>query len=171
MDSLQSTRRRRRRSLADGQLNGIEEANGNGKAPLGDYAGLIVLFTVVVGGFFALKKRSLPEQIKASEILLLGLATQKVSRIITKSRVASVVRAPFTIYEGSAGAGEVEGRPRGTGFRGAMGELISCLFCLGTWIAFAGVAGLVSNPRATRALASVFAVGSISDLSSRPIAG
>jgi Protein of unknown function (DUF1360) len=83
--------------------------------------------------------------------------------IMTKSRVTSVVRAPFTRYEKSAGAGEVEERPRGRGLRRAIGELVSCPFCLGTWIACVGVAGLVTRPRLTRALASIFGVGSIAD--------
>jgi hypothetical protein len=139
------------------------EEYGNERAPLRDYAGLIVLFTVVVGGFLASKKRSLPEKIALSDLLLLGLATQKVSRVVTRSRVTSVVRAPFTKYEGPAGAGEVEERPRGTGLRRAIGELISCPFCMGTWIACAGIAGLVLRPRLTRALGSIFAVGSIAD--------
>jgi hypothetical protein len=83
--------------------------------------------------------------------------------IMTKSRVTSVVRAPFTRCEKSAGAGEVEERPRGRGLRRAIGELVSCPFCLGTWIAYVGVAGLVTRPRLTRALASIFGVGSIAD--------
>ena len=147
----------------DDRFNRIEETYGNEEAPLRDYSSLIVLFAVVVGGFLAFKKRSLPAKIPLNDLLLLGLATQKVSRVVTKSRVASVVRAPFTKYEGSAGAGEVEERPRGTGLRRAIGELVSCPFCMGTWIACAGIASFVSNPRLTRALASIFAVGSIGD--------
>jgi hypothetical protein len=77
--------------------------------------------------------------------------------------VTSVVRAPFTTYEGPAGSGEVEERPRGTGLRRAIGELVSCPFCMGTWIASAGIAGFVFQPQVTRALGSIFAVGSIAD--------
>ena len=163
MTGQRATLRKDDRPSDDGRLNRIEARYGNEQAPLRDYAGLIVLFTVVVGGFLASKKRSLPEKIALSDLLLLGLATQKMSRVITKSRVTGAVRAPFTRYEGSAGAGEVEERPRGTGLRRAIGELVSCPFCMGTWIAFAGIAGLVCHPRLTRALASIFAVGSIAD--------
>jgi hypothetical protein len=143
--------------------NRMEETYGNKDAPLRDYAGLIVLFAVVAGGLVFARKRSLPEKIGLNDLLLLGLATQKVSRVVTKSRVASVVRAPFTRYEGSAGAGEVEERPRGRGLRRAIGELVSCPFCMGTWIACASIAGLVSHPRLVRTVASIFAVGSIAD--------
>jgi len=138
-------------SSEKGPLARIEAEEKERDAPLRGYAGLIVTFAVVVGGFLAFKKRSLPERIPLSDLLILGLATQKVSRVVTKSRVTSVVRAPFTTYEGPAGSGEVEERPRGTGLRRAIGELVSCPFCMGTW------------PRFIRALGSIFAVGSIAD--------
>jgi hypothetical protein len=151
------------RSSDQGPMARIKAEEKQRDAPLRGYAGLIVAFAVVVGGFFTLKKRSLPDHIPLSDLLILGLATQKVSRVVTKSRVTSVVRAPFTEYEGPAGSGEVEERPRGRGLRRAVGELVSCPFCMGTWIAGAGIAGFVSQPRLTRALGSIFAVGSIAD--------
>jgi hypothetical protein len=151
------------RLSANDPLDRLGEEYGKRRAPLGGYASLITLFAVVVAGFFAFKKRSLPERIPLSDLLILGIATQKVSRVVTRSRVTSVVRAPFTTYEGPAGSGEVEERPRGTGLRRAIGELVSCPFCMGTWIACAGIAGFVSQPRLTRALGSIFAVGSIAD--------
>jgi hypothetical protein len=162
IDQLRTQRQDDRPSDED-RFKPMDETYGNREAPLRDYSSLIVLFAVVVGGFLALKKRSLPEKISLDDLLLLGLATQKVSRVVTKSRVASVVRAPFTKYEGSAGAGEVEERPRGRGLRRAIGELVSCPFCMGTWIACVGMASFVSNARLTRTLASIFAVGSIAD--------
>jgi uncharacterized protein DUF1360 len=155
--------RQNERSSDKGPLARIEAEEEERDAPLRGYAGLIVAFAVVVGGFLAFKKRSLPDRIPLSDLFILGMATQKVSRVVTKSRVASVVRVPFTTYEGPAGSGEVEERPRGTGLRRAIGELVSCPFCMGTWIACAGVAGFVSQPQLTRALGSIFAVGSIAD--------
>ena len=163
MISQQSTLRQKEPPLAADSVTRNEKSYGNENAPLRGYAGLIVLFSVVAGGFLFSQKRSLPDRIRVSDILLLGLATQKVSRVVTKSRVTSVMRAPFTKYEGSAGSGEVEERPRGRGLRRAIGELISCPFCMGTWMACAGMAGLVSRPRLTRTLASIFAVSSVAD--------
>lgn len=163
MIGQQSTPRQDESSLAADSANRNEKSYGNEYAPLQGYAGLIVLFSVVAGGLLFSQKRSLPDKIRLSDILLLGLATQKVSRLVTKSRVTSVIRAPFTKYEGSAGSGEVEERPRGRGLRRAIGELVSCPFCMGTWMACAGIVGLVSRPRLTRALASIFAVSSVAD--------
>jgi hypothetical protein len=163
MMGQQPTLRQEKPPLAAESVTRNEKSYGNESAPLRGYAGLIVLFSVVTGGFLFSRRRSLPDRIRLSDIVLLGLATQKVSRVVTKSRVTSVMRAPFTKYEGPAGSGEVEERPRGRGVRRAIGELISCPFCMGTWMAFAGMAGLVSRPRLTRALASIFAVSSVSD--------
>ena len=163
MISTQPKSRPNERSRDKDPFDRIGEDYGEGRPPLGGYASLITLFAVVAGGFFVARKRSLPEKIEFSDLLLLGLATQKVSRVLTKSRVTRVMRTPFTKYEGSAGSGEVEERPRGRGLRRAVGELVSCPFCMGTWIACAGVAGFVSQPRLTRALGSIFAVGSIAD--------
>jgi Protein of unknown function (DUF1360) len=159
----QSTLRQEEPPLAADSVTRNEKSYGNENAPLRGYAELIVLFSVVAGGFLFSQKRSLPDKIRLSDILLLGIATQKVSRLVTKGRVTSVMRAPFTKYEGSAGSGEIEERPRGRGLRRAIGELVSCPFCMGTWIACAGIVGLVSRPRLTRALASIFAVGSVAD--------
>jgi len=140
-----------------------ERRHSNDNAPLQGYAGLIVLFSVIAGGLLYSKKHSLPDRMRASDILLLGIATQKVSRLVTKARVTRVVRAPFTDYEKSIGSGEVQERPRGSGWRRAIGELVSCPFCMSTWIACTGILGLIARPPLTRHLASIFAVGSIAD--------
>ena len=163
MATQRSTLRKKRSRPSTDLVKRNKKSYGNETAPLRGYAGLIVLFSVVAGGFLFSQKRSLPDEIKLSDLLLLGVATQKVSRVVTKGRVTSVMRAPFTEYEGSAGSGEVDERARGTGIRHAIGELVSCPFCMGTWIACAGVVGLVTRPRLTRSLASIFVVSSVAD--------
>src|SRR5437763_1530449 len=66
------------------RLHGDESGYHN-NAPFEGYAGLIVLFSIVAGGFLYSKKRLLPERIRGSDTLLLGVATQKVSRLLTKA--------------------------------------------------------------------------------------
>ena len=70
--------------------------------------------------------RELPERPRAADLLLAGVATHKLSRLLTKDRVTSFIRAPFTRYEQPAGHGEVEEEPRGSGLRLAIGELLVC---------------------------------------------
>ena len=163
MISQQSTLRKDDVPLATASLSRLEKSYGSESARLRGYAGLIVLFSVVAGGFLFSQKRSLPDKIKLSDVFLLGLATQKISRVVTKGRLTSVVRAPFTKYEGPAGSGEVYESPRGRGLRRAIGELVSCPFCMGTWMSCAAIAGLVTRPRLTRSLAAIFAVSSVAD--------
>ncbi len=46
---------------------------------------------------------------------MVGMATHKVSCPLTKDKVTSFLRAPFTRFQGANGHGEVEEQPRGTG--------------------------------------------------------
>lgn len=145
----------------------IREHSPEQERPLGAYLTLIATFLSMVGAFtawFARSGRQAPEQVSAVDLALITVATHKVSREITKSRVASAIRAPFTRFQHDAGPGEVAEAARGRGFRRAIGELLICPYCLGEWIAAAFVAGLLVAPRATRWFAAVFAALTGSDL-------
>jgi hypothetical protein len=132
--------------------------------PLRGYAGVIATFASVgAAAFAAASKRGLPKRIGLGDLVLLSVATHHAARLVTKDKVTSVARAPFTEYEGSGDPGEVEERPRGHGLQKAIGELLSCPYCIGQWIALAGVTGLVLAPRTTRAVASVLVVSAGSD--------
>lgn len=134
--------------------------------PLRSYAGFMGLFGLAFTAFLAARSKQpepLPERIPARDILLLGVATHKVTRIVTRDWVTSPLRAPFTTYEGSTGGGEVKERPRGSGLRRATGELLTCPWCFAPWTASGLAYGLVSAPRTTRFLASIFAAVSLSD--------
>jgi hypothetical protein len=67
------------------------------------------------------------------DLLLYGLATEHLSRIITKDSVTAVLRAPFTHFKGAVGEGEVNEDVVGKGFRHAVGELLTCPFCAAQW--------------------------------------
>ncbi len=130
----------------------------NEKPPLAGYATLIGIFTSMVGALSWAARRTgrrLPERVPAGDLVLLATATHKASRLIAKDRVTSVLRAPFTSFEGDGGPGEVEEQARGSGLRLAIGELLVCPYCLGLWVATGLAAGLVLAPRPTRWLASV----------------
>ena len=108
-------------------------------------------------------RRGLPERIGLSDLALLSVATHHAARLVTKDKVTSVARAPVTEYEGSGDPGEVEEHARGHGVQKAVGELLTCPYCIGQWIALAGVTGVVLAPRTTRTIASVLAVSAASD--------
>ena len=136
------------------------------ETPTRDYAALVAAFNgLVAAGLLARKcsREPLPERIEPKDLALFALATQKLSRVITKDKVTSAFRAPFTEVEGKGGPGEVEERAKGRGLRRAIGELLTCPFCLGTWIASGFIYGHIFAPRVTRSLASIFAVSGLAD--------
>ena len=129
--------------------------------PLASYGMLMSVFSALAGGFAAWFRRSgrdLPERIDGRDFALLTVASHKAARLITKDKVTSAVRAPFTEYQGPGGPGEVEEAPRGKGLRHAIGELLVCPYCLGMWTSALMTAGLLVAPRFTRWLCSVLAI-------------
>jgi len=68
---------------------------------------------------------------------LLAGATFKTARTLSHDRLTSFVRQPFV--QGEAGTGDEH--PTGDGFQRAIGELVTCTRCVGTWAA----AGLAST--------------------------
>ena len=55
-----------------------------------------------------------PSAWTASDLVLIGTASYKLSRLIAKKKVTAFVRAPFTELEGKGGPAELEEKPRGT---------------------------------------------------------
>jgi hypothetical protein len=126
--------------------------------PLGGYAVLMGVFASLAGAFaawFRASGRELPDRMDARDLALVAVATHKASRLISKDRVTSAVRAPFTRFEEDAGPGEVSESARGRGLRRAIGELIVCPYCVGLWISAGFAAGLLVAPRFTRWFAAV----------------
>ena len=131
--------------------------------PLGAYSVLLALYlaTVVVLGFLC--RRRLPVRVAPADLLLGAAATFITTRTITKDAITSPLRMAFTRFEGPAGPAELHEEVRATGWRHAVGELLTCPFCLSQWTATTLVAGLVLAPRPTRALMSIMAVVGASD--------
>jgi len=134
--------------------------------PLGSYAALIGVYAGLTGGsLLALRARhhELPVRPTAGDVLLVGIATHKISRLLAKDKITSFLRAPFTRYQEPAGQGEVDEQPYGRGLRYVVGELIVCPYCLAQWVGTGLTLGLVGAPRLTRWTSSVFVVHTISD--------
>jgi hypothetical protein len=152
-------------AVADTQKAPFSEPGSSGR-PIGGYAVLTGAFLSTAVAFAAWISRSgreLPERVAAQDIALLTVATHKGSRLLAKDRVTAAVRRPFTELEGEGGPSEVEERARGAGLRRAVGELITCPYCLGLWVAALFSAGLIVAPRQTRWIASVLTILTGSD--------
>lgn len=141
-----------------------EYADG-AERPLGGYAVLLsgYLATVVGLGLVVRRRRTLPVRPAAADLALAAVATHKIARMLSKDTVLATVRMPFTRFEEPSGSGEVNESVRGRGLRHAVGELLTCPFCLAQWVATGFAFGLLLAPRATRQVASVFCAVTASD--------
>lgn len=129
--------------------------------PLGSYAVLMSAFGALSTGFavcFSRSGRELPDRLETRDAVLLTVASHKLARLLSKDRITSPLRAPFTQPEGEGGPGEVEESSRGRGLRRATGELLLCPYCLGMWTSAGFVGGLLTMPRFTRWVASVLSI-------------
>lgn len=141
-----------------------EHANGE-ERPLLGYLVLLSTYTTMVLtlGLVVRRRRPLPSRPAAADLALVAVATHKVSRMLAKDSVLAAVRMPFTRFEEPAGHGEVNESVRGKGVRHAVGELLTCPFCLAQWVATSFTFGMLLAPRATRQVASVFCAVTASD--------
>jgi hypothetical protein len=109
--------------------------------------------------------RAAPERPSLADVLLVSVATHKLSRLLAKDAVMSPLRAPVARYSGPAGAAELneEVRDEGSTVRHGLGELMTCPFCLAVWVATGLTGGLVLAPRATRLAAVALTATAVSD--------
>ena len=145
---------------------GVFEGYDDGEQPLQSYTTLVGFFNLIFAVFLLFTRgtgRRLPERIETRDILLLGVATHKVSTLIANDAVTSFIRAPFTELQEKESPKLVDEEPRGSGFRRSIGELLTCKFCLGQWIASFFTYGLILAPAVTRLVASMFAIVTVSD--------
>jgi len=133
--------------------------------PLGSYAALAATLNAafIAGLLTAHRRGRLPEQLDVRQIVLLGLATHKLARLLSKDAVTSFIRAPFVHLEEKTGSDSLHETARGTGMQHALGELLSCPECTGQWIASGLIIGSLHAPRVTRVITSLYATLAIGD--------
>jgi hypothetical protein len=154
------------RRLAAAARHTHHEYAGDEDRPLGSYLGISAGYLGLVaaaGTTMKLTGRRLPRRFHLVDLALLAVGTHKAARLMAKDPVTSPLRAPVARFSGRGGPSEVTEEVRGEGTRHAVGELLTCPFCIGQWIATAGVFGLVLAPRTTRFIASTFVVVAGSD--------
>ena len=124
--------------------------------PLPEYATLVTVFSAALGGFLVLGRNRLPERIGLGDLARVGVASYKVGRLVAKDEVTSWVRAPVTRDE-EAQEPEREGMAR------ALGELVTCPYCIGLWVSAVLTAALAVRPRETRVVSTVFGAQAVAD--------
>jgi hypothetical protein len=146
----------------------VDDAYAPGEAvPLRGYAVLASAYGAATAlATLALRRsgRPLPAGVPPWDLLVIGTATYKVSRLVTKGKITSFLRAPFTRRQEAGGGSEVMDEPRREGAVGqAVGELLSCPFCASTWAATGLMCGYAAAPRAARLAAAGLSAVVISD--------
>jgi uncharacterized protein DUF1360 len=118
------------------------------------YESYAVIMGVFVGGLATagVLARALdrdPECHTALDFAVLSAASFKAARTLSHDEVTSFLRQPFVRGQAHSGEGEepVEG-----GMEQALGELVTCSRCAGTWVAAALAATQVVAPRFGRLL-------------------
>jgi hypothetical protein len=137
------------------------EAQTETSRPYGYYAVLITIYQALYGAFLFLygRKRARLEQISPLDLAMLGMATLRISKAISEDEITEVVREPVIEARGE------QRQPRGHGLRWALGRLVLCPTCTGTWVAaFLGYA-LHLFPSATRPFLAIMSASGMEQLS------
>ena len=144
-----------------------EYTNGEERPLAGDLGAMTAYVGLVSAAAAAVKAsgRDLPERIPVGDAVLLTVATFRLARRIAKDPVTAPIRAPFTRFEGASGHAEVaeEVREHG-GAKHAVGELLTCPFCLAQWVGTGFVFGYITAPKATRMAALTMTMVAGSDV-------
>jgi hypothetical protein len=124
-----------------------------------DYATLSAGWGAALGTLLLAARDKGEEPVRPSEIVPLGVATFALSKLVAKEKVDKWVREPF-VEERPDG----EQTPKGSGLRYAVGELLTCTRCVGTWSALGLVALRVTRPREARVVSAVLGASAINDV-------
>jgi hypothetical protein len=148
----------RARSVSEGY------APGRGR-PLAGYFTAMTVYGISVStlGAIARAQRRTAPDLTPFDVVLVAAATHKLARLIAKASITSALRAPFTRYISPDGPAELHEEVPGHGLRHAVGELITCPFCLAVWLATGFTFGFVFAPPATRLVATTMTAVAAAD--------
>jgi hypothetical protein len=132
------------------------------RPPYGAYAAITGTFAgllAAAGALGRLLDRD-PQCQRALDLVVLDGATFKASRTLARDEVTSFIRQPFVRGEAHSGEGEepVEG-----GMAQAIGELVTCTRCVGTWAAAGLASTQILAPRFGRMLTWSLAAAAAND--------
>lgn len=123
-----------------------------------DYAALTAVYSVLAGGLaLAATSRRSDDAVPADlqELLLYGLATAGLTRVLSAEKIGEWVRAPFVDEPPQPDA---QRRPKGSGLRYAIGELLTCTRCLGSWSALSLIGARAAAPQPAKVGATLLAL-------------
>jgi hypothetical protein len=132
------------------------------RAPESRYAAIMGTYIAGLAGAGLVARtlgRDTPE-FRPIDLAVLGAATFKAARTISRDQVGSFIREPFVEGDGQG----TEQAPVETGdLRQAIGELVTCSRCVGTWVAAGLTTTQVVAPRFGRLLTWSLATAGTND--------
>jgi hypothetical protein len=123
-----------------------------------DYATLSAGYGALTGALLVAARAKDAPAIRTGELPVMGLATFALAKLVAKEKVDSWVREPF-LEEKPNG----ERRPKGKRMRYAVGELLSCTRCVGSWSALGLVGMRLLRPREAQVVLPVLALAAAND--------
>ena len=133
------------------------------RPPYGAYATIVGTFAGVLGTAGALG-RALgrePQCRTPLDFAMLAAATFKAARTLARDDVTSFIRQPFV--RGEAGTEDEEEPVQTGGMQQALGELVTCTRCVGTWAAAGLASTQILAPRFGRLLTWSLAAAAAND--------
>jgi hypothetical protein len=132
------------------------------RAPHSAYAAIMGTFAggLAAAGLLARALGRDTQDHTALDLAVLGAATFKAARTIARDEVTSFIREPFV--EGDAHEGGEDPIPTGD-MRQAIGELVTCSRCIGTWVAAGLTMSQTIAPRFGRMLTWSLAAAGAND--------
>jgi uncharacterized protein DUF1360 len=144
-----------------------EYTNGEPRPLAADLGAMSIYVGLVTAAATAIRVsgKELPDRIPFGDAALMTIGTFRLARRIAKDPVTAPIRAPFTSFQGASGEAEVaeEVREHG-GVKHAIGELLTCPFCMAQWVGTGFVLAYVTAPRATRLAALTMTMVAGSDV-------
>jgi uncharacterized protein DUF1360 len=142
-----------------------EYAQGE-ERPIGGYLAVLSAFGASVTGLVLARRltgRRAPARLRGTDLVLLTAATHKLARLLAKDPVSSPLRVPFTRFRGVSAPSELAEEVRGRGLRHAVGELVTCPFCLAPWAATALLGTWTFSPATGRTVCTALTAVAGSD--------
>lgn len=144
-------------ATATEQTNGRMTHERDPKTQPADYAAINLVWVSLVAGLLAATRgRASRDPITNKELIPISAATFAVAKAVARERIGTWMREPFV--EESEGQ-----KPKGRGLRRALGELVTCTRCVGTWSALAVVGLRVAHPEAGRTVTMILASSAAND--------
>lgn len=132
------------------------------RPPYGAYAAITGVFVggLSAAGYAAHALDRNPACQSALDFAVLAAASFKAARTLARDEVTSFMREPFVKGEAHEGA---EDPVESGDFRQAIGELVTCSRCVGTWAAAALASTQILTPRFGRLLTWSLAAAGVND--------